>query len=82
MNTTERRLGLALLFTAGVIIINVYMVVTGTAGDFYDHLNGAAPQHAAQFPFKECINSHVPDSGDSMPIDSTGFLPGHVMKRG
>jgi hypothetical protein len=53
MNTTEKRLGLALLVTAAVIIINVYMVVTGAAGDFYDHWNGAAPQHAAQVPFKE-----------------------------
>jgi len=39
MNTTERRLVVALLIMAGVIIFNVYIVITGSTGDFYDHLS-------------------------------------------
>jgi hypothetical protein len=81
MEATEKRLSFALLFAAGVITTNVYMVVTGAAGDFYDHLNGAAPQHAAQVSFEECINSHVPGPKVSMPIDPVGFLRSHVVKR-
>ena len=53
MNATDIRLSFALLFTAGVIIFNVYMVLTGAAGDYlYDHLPDTAPQHEAQVPFK------------------------------
>jgi len=52
MNATDIRLSFALLFTAGVIIFNVYMVLTGAAGDLYDHLPGTAPQHEAQAPFQ------------------------------
>ncbi len=40
MNKTEKRLSFALLFAAGVIIFNVYMVLMGVAGDLYDHLPG------------------------------------------
>ncbi len=36
MNATEKRLTFALLFAAGVIIFNVYMVLTGAADDLYD----------------------------------------------
>lgn len=39
MNTTERRLVVALLITAGVVMFNVYIVLTGGAGNFYDHLS-------------------------------------------
>jgi hypothetical protein len=46
MNATQRRLGLALLFTAAAIICNVYMVLTGAAGDLYDHLPGTVAAHA------------------------------------
>jgi hypothetical protein len=46
MNVTQRRLGLSLLFTAAVIIFNVYMVLTGAAGDLYDHLTGTVAVHA------------------------------------
>ncbi len=42
MNATDKRLSFALLFAAGVIILNVYLVLTGTAGDLYDHLPGTA----------------------------------------
>ena len=52
MNATDIRLSFALLFTAGVIIFNVYMVMTGATGDLYDHLPGTAPQHETQAPFK------------------------------
>jgi len=52
MSATEKRLSFALLFTAGVIIFNVYMVLTGATGDLYDHLPGTAPQHETQAPFK------------------------------
>jgi hypothetical protein len=38
MKPTERRLVVALLITAGVIIFNVYIVVIGDTGDFYGHL--------------------------------------------
>jgi hypothetical protein len=52
MSASGKRLGFALLFTAGVSIFNVYMVLIGAAGDLYDHLPGAAPQHETQAPFK------------------------------
>ena len=52
MSATGKRLGFALLFTAGVTIFNVYVVLMGAAGDLYDHLPGAAPQHETQVPFK------------------------------
>jgi hypothetical protein len=52
MSATGKRLAFALLFTAGVTILNVYMVVMGAAGDLYDHLPGAAPQHETRSPFK------------------------------
>ena len=41
MNATARRLGFALLFTAGAIVFSIYMVLTGAAGDLYNHLSGA-----------------------------------------
>jgi hypothetical protein len=47
MHKTEKRLSLALLFAAGVIDFNVYMVVTGAAGNLYEQLPGTAPQHEA-----------------------------------
>ena len=53
MNKTEKRLSVALLFAAGVIIFNGYMVLTGSAGDLYDHLPGTAPQHETQAPLKD-----------------------------
>jgi hypothetical protein len=52
MSATGKRLGFALLFTAGVTIFNVYMVLMGAAGGLYDHLPGAAPQHETQAPSK------------------------------
>jgi len=39
MKATEGRLVVALLIMAGVIIFNIYIVLTGGAGDFYDHLS-------------------------------------------
>ena len=36
MNATQKRLSFALLFATGVVIFNVYMILTGAAGDFYD----------------------------------------------
>jgi hypothetical protein len=51
MSATEKRLGFALLITAGVIIFNVYMVLTGATGDLYDDLPGTAPLHEVQAPF-------------------------------
>ena len=43
MHATEKRLSFALLFAAGVISFNVYLVLTGAAGDLYDQLSGSAP---------------------------------------
>jgi hypothetical protein len=48
MNATEKRLTFALLFAAGIIIFNVYMVVSGAADRLYDQLPGTAPQHETQ----------------------------------
>ena len=53
MNATEKRHGFSLLFAAGVIIFNVYLVLTGAAGNLYDQLPGSAPQHEVQIPFKD-----------------------------
>ena len=82
MNTTKKRLGFALLFTAGVISFNVYMVLTGAAGDFYGHVPGTAPQPVAQTAFQGCINSHVAVSPNDMPIQSSRFIPWHLTTRG
>ena len=82
MNTTNKRLGFALLFTAGAITINVYMVLTGAAGHFYGHVPGTAPQPVAQAPFEGRINSHMAVSPNDMPIHSSRFMPGHLSKRG
>lgn len=82
MNASGKRLGFALLLTAGVIIINVFMVVTGATGNFYDRLRGAAPQHTAQAPPRQRVNSHASGARDRMPVDSAGSLPEHVIKRG
>ena len=53
MNANKKRLSFALLFAAGVIIFNGYMVLTGSAGDLYDHLPGTAPQDETQAPLKD-----------------------------
>lgn len=82
MNATYKRLGFALLFMAGVIIFNVYMVFTGAAGNFYGHVPGTAPQPVAQAPFQGCINSHVAASLNDMSIHSSKFMPGHLNTRG
>jgi hypothetical protein len=50
MHATEKRLRFALLFAAGVIIFNVYMVLSGAAGDLYGQLPGTVPQHDTQAP--------------------------------
>ena len=81
MNATCIRLGFALLLMAGVIIFNVYMVLTGAAGDFYGHVPGSTPQPVAQAPLQRQINSHVAVSPNDMPIQSSKFLPGHLSKR-
>ncbi len=81
MSAMEKRLSIALLFTAGVIIFNVYMVLTGAAGNLYDHLPGTSPQPVAQASFQGCINSHAAVSPDGMPIHSSKFLPGHLIIR-
>ena len=52
MTSTEKRLGLALLFTAGAVIFNVYLVLTGAADDLYDPLPDTAPRHEVQAPFE------------------------------
>jgi hypothetical protein len=39
MNTTDRRLKVALLVMAGIIIFNICIVVTGSAVDFYGYLS-------------------------------------------
>jgi hypothetical protein len=36
MNAAQKRLIFAMLFAAGVIIFNVYMVLTGSADDLYN----------------------------------------------
>jgi hypothetical protein len=59
MNATKKRLCFALLFAAGAIIFNVYMVLTGAAGDFYGHAPGTAPHFVAQAAFQGRINSHT-----------------------
>jgi hypothetical protein len=82
MNATSIRLGFALLFMAGIIIFNVYMVLTGAAGDFYGHVPGTAPQPVAQAPFERHINSHVAVSPNGLPIHSFRFLSGLLIKRG
>lgn len=82
MSAMEKRLGIALLFTAGVISFNVYMVLTGAAGNLYDHLPGTAHQPVAQAPFQECVYSHAAVSPDGMSIHWSRFLPGHLVKRG
>jgi hypothetical protein len=82
MNTSRKRPGFSLLFTAGAISFNGYMVLTGAADDFYGHVPGTAPQPVAQVPFQGCINSHVAVSPDDMPIHSSRFMPGHLTTRG
>ena len=82
MNTTNKRLGLALLFTAGAITFNVYMVLTGAAGDFYGHVPGTALQPVAQAAFQGRINIHTALSPNRVPIQSSKFMPGHLTKRG
>ena len=52
MDATGKRLRFSLLFAAGVIIFNVYLVLTGAADGLYDHEPGTAPQHDAQAPCK------------------------------
>ena len=47
MNATGKRLGFALLLTASAIIFNVYMVLTGAAVVFYDHMPGTDAQAVA-----------------------------------
>lgn len=82
MNATYTRLGFALLFMAGVIIFNVYMVLTGAAGDFYGHMPGTETQPAAQASFEGRMNSHVAVSPNDMPIQSSKVWPGRPSKRG
>lgn len=82
MNATYVRLGFALLFMVGIIIFNVYMVLTGAAGDFYGHVPGIAPRPLAQAPFEGCINSHMAVFPNDMPVKSSKFSPGHLIKRG
>ena len=82
MNATCIRLGFALLFMAGVIIVNGYMVLTGAADDFYGHVPGTAPQPVAQAAFQGRINSHVVVFPNDMPIHPSRFLPGHLTTRG
>ena len=82
MNAIHIRLGFALLFMAGIIIFNAYMVFTGAAGDFYGHVPGTAPQPVAQAAFQGRINSHVVVFPNDMPIHPSRFLPGHLTTRG
>ena len=82
MNATYIRLGFALLFMAGVIIFNGYMVLTGAADDFYGHVPGTAPQPVAQASFQGRINSHVAVSPNDMSIHSSRFMPGQLTTRG
>ena len=53
MTSTEKRLGLALLFTAGTVIFNVYLVLTGAADYLYNHLPYSTPQYEVQAPLKD-----------------------------
>jgi len=76
------RLGSALLFMAGIIILNVYMVFTGAAGDFCGLVPGTALQPVAQTAFQVRINSHIAVFPNDIPIRSSKFLPGHMIKRG
>jgi hypothetical protein len=82
MNAIYIRLGFALLIMAGIIIFNAYMVLTGAAGDFYGHVPSTAPQPVAQASFQGRTNSHVAVSPNDMPIHSSKFMPGHLIKRG
>jgi hypothetical protein len=82
MNAIHIRLGFALLFMAGIIIFNAYMVFTGAAGDFYGHVPGTAPQPVAQAAFQWRVNPHVAVSPNDMPIHSSKSLSGHLTKRG
>ena len=82
MNVTGKRLGFAQLLTAGDILSRVYMMVTGAAVDFYDHIPGTDAQAVAQAPFQGCLNSHVAVSRNDMPIHSSKFMPGHLTNRG
>jgi hypothetical protein len=52
MDATGKRLRFSLLLAAGIIILNVYLVLTGAADDLYDQEPGTAPQHRAQAPCK------------------------------
>jgi hypothetical protein len=81
MSAMGKRLGIALLFTAGVTILNVYIVLTGKADDLYDRIPGTAPQPVAQAPLQGCTNSHVAVFPDGTPIHSAKFLPSHLIKR-
>jgi hypothetical protein len=82
MIATYVRLGFALLFMAGIIIFNVHMVLTGAADDFYGHVPGTALQPVTHAPVEVHINSHVAVSTNDMPIQSSRFMPGHLIKRG
>jgi hypothetical protein len=82
MNATRIRLVFSLLLVAGIIIFNVYMVLTGAAGDFYGQLPGTAPQPVVQVLFEGRINSRVAVSPNDMPIHLSKFMPGHPAERG
>jgi hypothetical protein len=82
MNATCIRLGFAMLLMAGIIIFNVYIVLTGAAGDFYRLVPGIAPQPVVQVLFEWRINPHVAASPNGMPIHPSRFMPGHPIKRG
>jgi hypothetical protein len=82
MAATKKGLGFALLFAAGVIIFNVYMVLTGAAGDLYDHLPGTASQSESQAIYNGRISSRVQVFPDGTPIFSFDVLPGHIVERG
>jgi hypothetical protein len=82
MNASYIRLGFALLFMAGIIIFNGYMVLTGAADGFYGHVSGTATQPVAQAAFQGRIHAHTAVSPNDMPIQSSRFLPGHLIKRG
>ena len=71
-----------MLLMAGIIIFNVYLVLTGAAGDFYRHVPGTAPQPVAQVLFEGRISSHVAAAPNGMPIQLSKFMPGHPTKRG
>ncbi len=82
MNATYIRLGFSLLLMAGIIIFNVFMVLTGAAGDLYGHVPGTASQPVAQTAFQGRINSHVAVFPNDMPIHSSKSLPVRLSKRG